>query len=152
MTLRSLEESIPLKLLRAREAVMERFRPHLLAAGITEQQWRVIRALAEAGPMEISALARKTCLLPPSVSRIVRDLSDAGLLSRKVSSSDARIAIAALTIKGAHKFERMSKESIQIYAGIEEQIGAQLCERLLRDLDKLIATLEDGKTSAAAAE
>ena len=39
-------------LLRAREKMMERFRPLLTANGLTEQQWRVIRALTENGPME----------------------------------------------------------------------------------------------------
>ena len=150
--LRALENSIPLKLLRAREAVMERFRPHLHAAGITEQQWRVIRALAEEGPMEISALARKTCLLPPSVSRIVRDLSDAGILNRKVSRDDARIAIAALTARGRQKFEHMSKESIRIYSQIEDRTGAQFCEQLMHDLDRFIESLEHEKVQSVAAE
>jgi len=153
MRLRSLDDSIPLKLLRAREALMERFRPHLLAAGVTEQQWRVIRALAEHGPMDASALARKTCLLAPSLSRIVRDLADAGLLSRAASKSDGRLTIAGLTPKGRQKFERMSKDSVHIYAQIEARIGAQACTKLMRDLDRIILTLaEDDQAPEAAAE
>jgi len=34
-----------MELLKAREAAMERFRPMLREHGLTEQQWRVIRAL-----------------------------------------------------------------------------------------------------------
>ena len=39
--------NLPQALLRAREAVMRYFRPNLKIAGVTEQQWRVIRALSD---------------------------------------------------------------------------------------------------------
>ena len=41
------EHSLPMMLLRAREAVMGRFRPMLREFDLTEQQWRIIRVLAE---------------------------------------------------------------------------------------------------------
>ena len=40
-------------LLRAREAVMLRFRDMLRRQGLTEQQWRVLRALATEDAFEI---------------------------------------------------------------------------------------------------
>ena len=50
--------SLPMALLRARESVMVRFRPMLRAHGLTEQQWRVLRAMAAVThrlrPMELS--------------------------------------------------------------------------------------------------
>ena len=47
--MRSIERSIPIALLRAREAVMAHFRPLLADRGYTEQQWRVLRILNEYG-------------------------------------------------------------------------------------------------------
>jgi len=44
--------NLPLLLLQAREKLFTEFRPLLNDAGVTEQQWRVIRALLELGPME----------------------------------------------------------------------------------------------------
>src|SRR5438105_334324 len=44
--LRPFSQSLPMALLRAREAVMRHFRPSLQAAGLTEQQWRTMRALS----------------------------------------------------------------------------------------------------------
>ena len=41
------QRSLPMALLRARELLMERFRPMLSAHGVTEQQWRVLRVLHE---------------------------------------------------------------------------------------------------------
>ena len=43
--MRPFERSMPMQLMLAREAVMQRFRPHLNAQGLTDQQWRIIRAL-----------------------------------------------------------------------------------------------------------
>ncbi len=67
-------ESLPMALLRTREAVMRLFRPGLRSHGVTEQQWRILRALAHAGPMEVTELAEATFLLAPSLSRILPDL------------------------------------------------------------------------------
>ena len=47
LPMRTFSQSLPMALLRAREAVMRRFRPGLRCHGVTEQQWRVLRALAE---------------------------------------------------------------------------------------------------------
>lgn len=139
--MRSLEQSMPLKLLRAREAVMEHFRTHLHAAGVTEQQWRVLRCLAEAGEIDLGALARKACLLTPSLSRIVRDLKASGLIRRHVSKSDKRIVIVSLTARGRKLFGAMSEDSNRIYNDIEARIGLSRCARVMRDLDFLIAAL-----------
>ncbi len=46
-SMRPFERSLPMQLMLAREAVMQRFRPHLNARGLTDQQWRIVRALNE---------------------------------------------------------------------------------------------------------
>src|ERR1700736_3847580 len=74
LPMRAFSQSLPMELLRAREAVMRRFRPGLRDHGVTEQQWRILRALAHSGPMEVSELADTTCLLAPSLSRILPDM------------------------------------------------------------------------------
>ena len=51
-TTRVAHRNLPMLLLRAREKMMERFRPLITSHGLTEQQWRVIRALNESGPLE----------------------------------------------------------------------------------------------------
>src|SRR5579872_7273751 len=90
LPMRPFSESLPMALLRAREAVMRLFRPGLRKRGVTEQQWRILRALAHAGPMEISQLAEATFLLAPSLSRILPELERRMLISRKQVDSDLR--------------------------------------------------------------
>ena len=46
-TMRPFEQSLPMALLRAREAVMRGFRRVLREHGLNEQEWRIIRALKE---------------------------------------------------------------------------------------------------------
>ena len=71
--LRSFSKSLPMALLLAREAVMNRFRPALNMFNITEQQWRVLRALSSIKEIEVMELAKVTYLLAPSLLPIKTD-------------------------------------------------------------------------------
>ena len=55
--IRETSRSLPIALLRARDAVMSRFRPMLQERGFTEQQWRVLRVLDEGGPLDPTEIA-----------------------------------------------------------------------------------------------
>src|SRR5687767_11225686 len=91
--LRDFSRSLPMSLLKAREAVMRHFRPGLQHCGVTEQQWRVLRALTTVDNIEVMALADATCLLPPSLSRILKDLNERKLIRRRTSKEDMRLGI-----------------------------------------------------------
>ena len=56
--MRDFSRSLPMSLLRAREAVMRQFRPSLRKHGLTEQQWRILRALTAVEAIEVTELAR----------------------------------------------------------------------------------------------
>ena len=53
-------------MLKAREAVMKTFIPHLRAHDISPQQWRVMRALFETKELEMTELSETCFLLMPS--------------------------------------------------------------------------------------
>ena len=133
--MRPLARSLPLKLLSVREAVMERFRPHLHAHGLTEQQWRVLRALAEEVELDVGTLSRRITLLMPSLSRMLPDLERRGLIARRKSSDDARLILARLTEAGQALFATVGRESERVYAEIEARVGRDALDRLLGDLD-----------------
>ena len=73
---RDTRHSLPMALLRAREAVMSRFRPLLAEHDINEQQWRVIRVLGEAGTLDASEVAERTFILAPSLTRMIKTLEE----------------------------------------------------------------------------
>lgn len=138
LPMRSFSDSLPMALLRARETVMRRFRPGLRLRGVTEQQWRILRALADAGPMEISELAEATCLLAPSLSRTLRDMEARAFISRKPVDSDLRRALIRIERKFLRLINRHAPHSETIYCDIEDCFGrerlAQLCA-LLEELE-----------------
>ncbi len=124
-------------LLRARESVMRRFRPGLRNHGVTEQQWRVLRALAGHPGLEITELASRTCLRPPSVSRILPDLEARGLVTRRSVVSDMRRAVVAVTRGGLDLIASHAPESEKIYRSIEEHFGSERLRQLLELLEQL---------------
>jgi homoprotocatechuate degradation regulator HpaR len=128
--LRAFSQSLPMALLRARESVMRAFRPGLRHHGVTEQQWRVLRALAARPGLELSELAAATCLRPPSLSRILPDLEARGLIERRAVASDMRRAVASPTRAGLDLIARHSPESEAIYREIEARFGPKRLERL----------------------
>lgn len=133
--------SLPMQLMRAREAVMQRFRPHLRAHGITDQQWRVIRALVEAESLEILELSRKCSIHSASLSRILPRLDAAGIITRRVNQADQRRVIVTIAPKGRELFAEMASESEEIYARIARDLGMQRLGDLYRTLDEFISIM-----------
>lgn len=136
-----------MELLRAREAVMRRFRPALRTHGVTEQQWRILRALAHAGPLEVSALAEATCLLAPSLSRILPDMEQRQLLSRRQAHSDLRRSVISLERKGLRLIAAHAPDAEAIYDEIAQRFGAERLSRLFTLLHELQETLADHESA-----
>lgn len=142
--LRDFSRSLPMALLRSREAVMRHFRAALRHAGLTEQQWRVLRALMSVPEIEVTELARVTCLLGPSLSRILRDLEERSLISRQAVVADQRRALIAIAPAGRAIIEAAAPFSEAIYAEISRRFGTDDMARL-HDLLRLLETrLSDG--------
>lgn len=96
----SLGDALPVKLLRAREAIMQFYRPLFRACGITERQWRVLRNLYEEAFLEPSELAKRAYMQPPNVSRVLNELRKLGYIERVSDGGDLRRARVALTKSG----------------------------------------------------
>lgn len=142
-TLRSFDESLPMALLRAREAAMRLFRPLLAEHDLTEQQWRVLRALtAEPDALEVGEIATATFLLAPSLSRILSNLEGRELVDRQPVAHDQRRSAISLTAAGRELVALISPHSEAIYARIESAFGSVALGELLADLDKLRTAME----------
>lgn len=137
----TVEKSLPIMLLRAREAVMARFRPMLKAHGLSEQQWRVLRVLNEGGPSEPTRLAAESVILMPSLTRILAHLDSEGLITRNRHEDDGRRQIAELTAKGSALIARIAPESAAIYAAIEAEFGSDDIDALMAALHRLTGQL-----------
>ena len=130
--------SLPIALMRAREKVMTPIRLMLADAGITEQQWRVLRVLDEFGALEASRLAERACLQLPSQSRIVQTLVEKGLVTRTNSASDRRKQLVAITPEG----HGIIAANLEQAAGIAKSFEAVLGKKKLGELIGLLAELD----------
>ena len=138
LPMREFSRSLPMSLLRAREAVMRQFRPSLRNHGLTEQQWRILRALTAVDAIEVTELARVAFLLGPSLSRILRDLEARHLIERKVAKADLRRAVVSISAKGLKLIEAAAPSSEAIYAEMTKRYGA----RKLAELQDMLHALE----------
>ncbi len=139
--MRAFSKSLPMELLRAREALMRRFRPGLRDVGVTEQQWRILRALAQ-GALEASQLAEATCLLAPSISRILPDMEERQLISRRQPDSDLRRSVITLERKGLRLIAAHAPFAERIYADITSRFGAERLAQLFTLLHELETAAE----------
>lgn len=139
----STSRSLPIALLRARERVMGPIRAMLADVGITEQQWRVLRVLAEDGPMEPTRIAETACLLLPSLTRILQKLEEKGLVLREASSEDKRKQLVSATAAGQRLIEDNLERSVALIDALRSRMGPERYEALLdllNDLSKLDTT------------
>ena len=139
VSIREFSRSLPMALLRAREAVMRQFRPSLRNHGLTEQQWRILRALSAVQAIEVTELARVAFLLGPSLSRILRDLEARQLIERKSAKSDLRRAVVSISANGRKLIEAVAPSSEAIYSAITRRYGA----RRLAALQDMLGALEN---------
>ncbi len=130
-------QSLPIALLRAREKVMKPARLLLVDAGVTEQQWRVVRVLVEEGPMDPTTIADRAVLLLPSLTRILQKLEDKGLITRTRDDQDGRRQVIKATDDGC-KLIKDNIPAAQSYAQrLKDHLGNDRYDQLLDLLNDL---------------
>jgi len=132
-----------MQLLQARESTMSLFRPMLRQFGLTDQQWRVIRVLAGSNELETFELSQQSMILPPSLTRILKNLEEEGFVKRSIDLEDQRKVLVSLSVKGRKKFQQVVPESEKIYRSIEKKLGKRELSELLNQLIDLNSNLEN---------
>ena len=134
-------QSLAGTLLAAREAVMAPIRPFLRASGVTDQQWRVLRVLADAGPLDASGIAELALLYPPSVTRIVRELVERGLLSRSTDAEDRRRSVISITDEGQALVRRTAEHTAIVLDRYTDAFGHDRLTRFIAEATALTELL-----------
>ncbi len=139
--------SINMALLQAREAVMAFFRPLFNQFNITEQQWRIIRLLAESGTLDFQDLANKACILRPSLTGILTRLEKMGYVVRLKPTNDQRRVFLKLTAEGEKLYEAMIAAVNARYDVIDSLYSREKLD-LLRELLAELKTIAPPETDA----
>ena len=133
--------NLPLLLLQAREGVIAHFRPILNAHGVTEQQWRIVRALLERGALEPRQIGSVCRISSPSLAGVLARMDDLGLVRRQRVAEDQRRVMVSLSPRSRSLAGHMAPQIEAMYERLEAHIGPQIVARFYASLDELITVL-----------
>jgi homoprotocatechuate degradation regulator HpaR len=133
--------NLPLLLLQARESVIAHFRPVLNRHGVTEQQWRIVRALLERGALEPRQIVEVCRISSPSLAGVLARMDELGLVKRERLAADQRRVRVSLTAKSRALAASMAPQIEAVYDGIEAHIGPEFTGRFYAVLDELIGLM-----------
>ena len=99
-----LQSFVPYLLYRITNHLNRRLRSRLRKGGINISRWRVLAVLRAYGKLTLGQIVDLTAMEQPSVSRIVTQLEQEGLVRRRISSRDSRFVNVRLTAAGERTF------------------------------------------------
>ena len=137
LTLPTTTRSLPFALIRARERVMAPIRKMLAQSDITEQQWRILRALSENGPIEATKLANLAVLQLPSQTRILSSMEKRGLVIRTSNQEDKRKQTVHIAESGQAIIDKHRASAAALAKRFQQVLGKRDFDRLLTLLEKL---------------
>jgi homoprotocatechuate degradation regulator HpaR len=141
MTTLPRHRNLPQLMLQAREALMAQFRPILNENGLTEQQWRILRALLINGPLEPRQLCAACQISSPSITGVLLRMEEAGLVERKRMEDDQRRLKISVTARSRQLGRRMFPAIDAQYGRIEEIVGVDALGHVYDVLDTLLGAL-----------
>lgn len=117
-------------------------RKMLVKSGITEQQWRVLRVLSERGPQDAKEVSERACLLAPSLTRIIRTMTEKNLITRTQNPNDRRRQTLEITEAGQKIIENNRLEGMRIVDGFKARAGEDKYEQLLDLLEEFYVPIK----------
>jgi homoprotocatechuate degradation regulator HpaR len=136
--------NLPQLFLKARESLMANFRRILNHFGLTDQQWRIVRALAEHGQLEPRELCDLCQILSPSMAGMLTRMEELALIERNRVSGDQRRVLVRLAPKGEQLVSEIAPLIDQQYRQIEAVVGAQVLDELFTSLETFVDKQGDG--------
>ncbi len=101
---------LPARLRRVIGQLARRLRVTRAATGLTPTQLAVLFSTVREGALRPGELAELESLNPTMLSRVIADLTDAGLVERRPDPEDRRAALVACTPAGRRLRERVRSE------------------------------------------
>lgn len=134
--------NVPLLLLKTREAMMGYFRPALSKHQLTEQQWRILRALYEKEELEPRELCQECCILSPSMAGILKRMEELNLIIKAPSEVDKRRVMVMLAPDVDKIVEAVLEENKLAYDELAKKVGEAELLILMQQLDNMLEHLE----------
>ena len=129
--------NLPQLLLKARENLICHFRPILKHFGLTEQQWRILRSLAEREQLEPRELCDLCQILSPSLVGVLARMEEMGVIERHRVPGDQRRLQIRLSPAGEELVAAIAPAIEAQYRHLEAALGKDLIGRLYDVLDQV---------------
>ena len=110
--------------------------------GISNQQWRVIFALARQANCSASYVVHHAALDKVQVSRAVAGLIEMALIKRSADNADRRNSVLNLTNKGWKIYKQIAPEAMAFEAKLKDALN----EQETAELDLILSKLMDKAT------
>jgi DNA-binding MarR family transcriptional regulator len=146
-----LRQYVPYLLNRAAHRVADAFTRELAAFGLTLPMWRVMASLHSAGPQRLGELSKLTTIEPSTLSRLVGQMQEKGLVRRARSSGDARAVALSLTRRAAALTDRIVPLALRYeQAALHGMSDAEVAilKRLLAQMHENLAGLMHDKSAS----
>lgn len=125
--------------------LLRRLRAEDRASGLSGPRLSALSVIVFAGPISMGELAAAEQVRPPTITRLVSDLEDAGLVRRDRDPRDRRVQLVRATAKGSRLLQRGRRRRVESLAGEVAKLtpserrelvaAAALMERLARRED-----------------
>lgn len=138
----ALEQQVCFALAVAARTVVSIYRPVLEPLGLTHPQYLVMLALWGQEPLSLSGLGRQLDLDVGTLSRLVKRLEVAGLVTRDRDPDDERSLAVALTSRG----RALREQALAVPGTVVERLGMEVDE--LVELRNRLARVIDAAKAA----
>ena len=149
MTQQFVYRNLPQLFLRAREDLLRHFRPILTHFGLTEQQWRILRAVSEHDQLEPREICEICQILSPSMTGVLARMQEQGLVTRSRMDEDARRVQVRLTRQAEELVALIAPLVAEQYQRIEQAYGKELIAEIYQAMDRFFAADPAGISTVA---
>jgi MarR family 2-MHQ and catechol resistance regulon transcriptional repressor len=122
------------------QAIERGVRPELAESGLGMTEFAVLEVLYHKGALPLGEIRDRILVTGASTTYVVKKLEERGLMRRRTSAEDARVAFGELTAKGRALMDKVFPAHVdrlrQVMAGLsasEKRAASQLLRRLSRN-------------------
>jgi DNA-binding MarR family transcriptional regulator len=105
--------------------------------GMTDRQFKYLRAIDAQGSMTVSELAKRFGISKPTMTEVMHKFEQAGFIRKKRCDDDGRVINITLTKRGALIAKTNVLESDRAMGKIRERLDASEIETLKKLFDKI---------------
>ena len=121
--------------------LLRRLRREDDASGLPAPQLSALSVIVFGGPITLGALATAEQVRPPTITRVVATLEEAGLVSRETDDADRRVVRVKATPKGARLLQEGRQRRVATLADSLASLSADdrtLLARALPVLERIV--------------